>query len=130
MNEFVADLRFRHQEVWRVVEGNDTREQPSKLTTYQARFAFPFIDNARSAARVLKYLYLNFSEHVMRIVSRFCLWAHTLRVKSGLWQDRDVSCNHCDCQDIQDEKLFNFIARMPVLVLLERSTVLTLEISN
>ena len=84
------------------------------------------------AARVPKYLYLDLSKHVMRNISRFrlSLWAHTLRVESGLWQNRVLSCNHCDCQDIQDEKLFNFIARMPVLVLLERSTVLTLEISN
>ena len=31
LNEFVADLRFRHQEVWRAIEGNDPREQPNKL---------------------------------------------------------------------------------------------------
>ena len=30
--------------------------------------------------------------------------AHTLRVESGLWQNRVFSCNRCDCQDIQDEK--------------------------
>ena len=27
-----------------------------------------------------------------------------MRVESGLWQNRVFSCNHCDCQDIQDEK--------------------------
>jgi hypothetical protein len=58
------------------------------------------------AARVPKYLYLDLSKHVMRNISRFrlSLWAHTLRVESGLWQNRVLSCNHCDCQDIQDEK--------------------------
>jgi hypothetical protein len=45
MNEFIADLRFRHQEVWRAIEGNDPREQPSKLATYQAWFASPFVKN-------------------------------------------------------------------------------------
>ena len=30
--------------------------------------------------------------------------AHTLRVESGLWQNRVSSCNRCDCRDIQDEK--------------------------
>jgi uncharacterized protein (DUF2461 family) len=48
MNELVADLHFRHQELWRTVEGNDSRELPRKLTTYQAWFASPFIDYARS----------------------------------------------------------------------------------
>jgi hypothetical protein len=52
MQEFVADLRFRHQAVWRAIEGHDPRGQPSKLTAYQAWFASPFVKNARSAARV------------------------------------------------------------------------------
>ena len=55
MNEFVADLRFRHQEVWRAIEGNDPREQPSKLATYQAWFASPFVEKSWSAARVPRY---------------------------------------------------------------------------
>ena len=43
MQEFVADLRFRHQAVWRAIEGHDPRGQPSKLTAYQAWFASPFV---------------------------------------------------------------------------------------
>ena len=73
MNEFVADLHFRHQELWRTVEGNDSRELPRKLTTYQAWFASPFVDKSRSAARMLRYLYLDLSKHVVRNISRFCL---------------------------------------------------------
>ena len=88
LNEFVADLRFRHQEVWRAIEGNDPREQPNKLTTYQAWLASPFVKNARTAVRVPRYLYLDLSKHVVRNISRFRLRAHTLRVESGLWQNR------------------------------------------
>jgi len=104
MIEFVADLRFRHQEVWRAIEGNDPREQPGKLTTYQAWFASPLVENTRFAARLPRYLYLDLPKHVIRNISRFRLRAHTLRVESGLWQNRVFSCDRCDCQDIQDEK--------------------------
>ena len=104
LNEFVADLRFCHQEVWRAIEGVDPREQPNKLATYQAWFASPFHERFRSAARLPRYLYLNLSKHVMRNMSRFCLRAHTLRVEPGLWQNRAFSCKRCDCQDIQNEK--------------------------
>ena len=52
LNDFVAELRFRHQEVWRAIEGNDPREQPCKPTTYQAWFASPFVEKSRSAARL------------------------------------------------------------------------------
>ena len=37
-------------------------------------------------------------------MSRFRLRAHTLRVESGLWQNKVFFCNRRDCQDIQDEK--------------------------
>ena len=103
-NDFVAELRFRHQEVWRAIEGNNPREQLCKLTTYQAWFASPFVEKSRSAARLPRYLYLDISKHVIRNISRFRLRAHTLRVESGLWQNKAFSCNRCDCQDIQDEK--------------------------
>ena len=106
MNEFVAD--FRHQGVWRVIEGNDPREQPSKLATNQAWFASPFIENARSAVRVPRYLYLDLSKHVVRNISRFRLRAHTLIVESGLWQNRVFPCNRCDCRD----RLLNVTFRM------------------
>ena len=85
MQEFVADLRFRHQAVWRAIEGHDLRGQPSKLTAYQAWFASPFVKNARSAARVPRYLHLDLSKHVVRSIGRFRLRAHTLKVESGLW---------------------------------------------
>ena len=75
MQEFVTDLHFCHQAVWRALEGNDPRSQPSKLTSYQAWFASPFVKNARSAVRVSKHLDL--SKHVVRNISRFCLLAHT-----------------------------------------------------
>ena len=61
MNEFVADLRFRHQEILRAIEENDPREQLCKLTMYQAWFASPFVDKSRSAARLPRYLYLDLS---------------------------------------------------------------------
>ena len=59
MQEFVTDLRFGHQAVWKALEGNDPRGQPSKLTSYQAWFASPIVKNARSAAKVPKYLHLD-----------------------------------------------------------------------
>ena len=111
MQEFVADLRFRQQTVWRALEGHDPRNQPDKLTTYQAWFASPFVGNARSAARVPRYLHLDLSKHVVRNISRFRLRAHTLKVESGLWQGRNFVCNNCDCQDIQDEKHVLFFCK-------------------
>ena len=36
MQEFVANLHFCQQAVWRALEGHDPRSQPDKLTTYQA----------------------------------------------------------------------------------------------
>jgi hypothetical protein len=104
LNEIVVDLPCRPQKVCKAIEGNEPREQPNKLATYQAWFASPFVENARSAARVPRYLYLDLSKHVVHNISRFRLRAHTLRVESGLWHNRVFSCNCCDCQDIQDEK--------------------------
>ena len=37
--------------------------------------------------------------------------AHTLKVEAGLWQGRNFVCNHCDCQDIQDEKHVLFFCK-------------------
>ena len=111
MQEFIADLRFRQQTVWRALEGHDPRSQPDKLTTYQARFASPFVGNTCSAARVPRYLHLDLSKHVVRNISRFRLRAHTLKVESGLWQGRNFVCNNCDCQDIQDEKHVLFFCK-------------------
>ena len=111
MQEFVADLRFRHQAVWRALEGNDPRGQPSKPAIYQTWFASPFPNNARSAARVPRYFHLDLSKHVVRNISRFRLRAHTVKVESGLWQGRNFICNHCDCQDAQDEKHVSFFCK-------------------
>ena len=115
MQEFVADLRFRHQAVWRAIEGNDPRGQPSKLTTYQAWFASPFAENARSAYRVPRYLHLDLTKHVVRNISRFRLRAHTLNLAYG--RVETLIAIIVTSRIFRIRSMFYFSAKMPVCVL-------------
>jgi len=68
----------------------------NKLITYHSWFACPLLDLQADSCTHLRnggaslmppcYLYLDLPKHDMRSVSRFCLWAHTLAVKSSIWQ--------------------------------------------
>ena len=126
-NNIPTNLRFRHHEVWRAIEGVDPREQSNKLATYQAWFASPFNERFRSAARVPRYLYLDLSKHVVRNISRFRLRAHTLRVETGLWQNRVFLVIVVTVRILTMRSMFYFTARMPVLVLLGRSMLFFLK---
>eukprot|EP00983_Pelagomonas_calceolata_P124022 1161063-Pelagomonas_calceolata.AAC.1 len=48
MNDFIANLKFRSQGVWREAELVDPRGNNNKLATYQAWFATPFACNTRT----------------------------------------------------------------------------------
>eukprot|EP00983_Pelagomonas_calceolata_P031283 982317-Pelagomonas_calceolata.AAC.1 len=57
------------------------------LATYQADFALPFNPNVRKRIRLPGYLHLDLPQHVMQIVSRCRLRAHTLNVETASWDD-------------------------------------------
>eukprot|EP00983_Pelagomonas_calceolata_P044577 1139350-Pelagomonas_calceolata.AAC.2 len=94
-SEFTDDLRHKLRTVWRDVEGMNPWETYSKLATYQSIFAVPFDHNVRALARLPRQVHLDLSQHhdVVRNVSRFRLWAHTLKVETAAWDTRNsLSC--------------------------------------
>eukprot|EP00983_Pelagomonas_calceolata_P010678 345732-Pelagomonas_calceolata.AAC.2 len=48
--------------------------------------------------------HVHLPQHVMRDVSRFRLWAHTLKVETAAWDTwNSLLCDRCSCDEIQDE---------------------------
>jgi hypothetical protein len=98
----------RLRTVWRDVEGLNPQDTNSKLETYQSRFAVPFNHNVGCIPLCLpRHLRLDLSQvetqHVLRIVSRFRLRAHTLKVDS--WRQHlgimnSFLCDRCACEQI------------------------------
>eukprot|EP00983_Pelagomonas_calceolata_P008330 271739-Pelagomonas_calceolata.AAC.1 len=49
-------------------------------------------------------MHLDWSQHVMRNVSRCRLRAHTLKVETAAWDTRSaLLCDRCSCDEIENE---------------------------
>ena len=60
------------------------------------RFVTPFSKNERMPTIVPRYLHLDLSKHVMRIVSKLRLRAHFLKVEAAAWlEDSSRICDQC-----------------------------------
>jgi len=102
----VVYLRERLRAVRRDLDGTDPRTHARKLAAYHAWMASPLKPStARGPPHLLpRYLQLELSKHVLRNIALFCLRAHTLRAKTGCWQNHNRYCEKCDLHDVQDEK--------------------------
>ena len=117
LKDFIPDLRYRQQNVWRVAESANPREADWKLPVYHHWFALPLGSNnisCKCPAVLPHFLTLDLPRHVSRHVSCFRLRSHRLKVESVHWQDQDVHCD-CGCHEVQDEKHVLFYCRHPAV---------------
>ena len=117
LKDFIPDLRFRQQTVWRVAESEAPCEASGKLPVYHHWFAVPLSSNnmcCKCPACLPYFLTLDLPRHVSRHVSCFRLRSHRLRAESVHWQHQDVRCD-CGCNEVQDEKHVLFYCRRPAV---------------
>lgn len=104
MPEFVGDLRFRQQKVWREADTLDPRFSDRKAVTYH-KWCGREVNHTRGAPfPVPSYLFKDLDRHVRRNVSRFRLRGHCLKVESSKWLGGPSVCDKCGCAEVQDEK--------------------------
>ena len=104
LQEFVGDLRYRQQRVWREAAGLSPREVSRKVVSYQSWCGRPLVATGGAPFTIPPYLYKDLDRHVLRNVSRFRLRAHHLRVESCKWLGGSNICDKCECNEVQDEK--------------------------
>jgi len=83
---------------WLIVLGLPVPSKISKLI-HLLVYGIGYPPQAASGAsmRPPHYLYLDLPEYVMRNVSRFLLFAHTLTMESSIWRDGHAHCDKCSC---------------------------------
>ena len=111
MQEFIGDLRYRQQKVWRGADVFCPRAANKKAVTYQK-----WCGNSESVPRstsfcIPSHLFKDLDEHVLRNISRFRLRAHHLRVESCKWLGGSNICDKCECGEVQDEKHVLFFCK-------------------
>jgi len=121
LQQFISELRFRHQRLWRDVNNQDPRLHVKKAATYQNWFSIPFdtgisydpvLFNTGSFVPLPDYLKKDLPRQVLRNVSRFRLRAHNFKVETGCWQEHtSLLCDKCGCKDVQDETHVLFYCR-------------------
>jgi len=105
MQEFIGDLRYRQQKVWR---GADVvfcpRAANKKAVTYHKWCGTSEVGPRGAPFCIPSYLFKDLDKHVLRNISRFRLRAHHLRVESCKWLGGSSICDKCECGEVQDEK--------------------------
>eukprot|EP00983_Pelagomonas_calceolata_P019076 599320-Pelagomonas_calceolata.AAC.1 len=82
MQEFLGDLRYRQQKVWRDADALSPRVVNRKAVTYHHWCGKPFTQAAHTPFCIPSYSPKDLKKRVMRNVSRFRLRAHCLKVES------------------------------------------------
>ena len=112
MQEFIGDLRYRQQKVWR---GADVvfcpRAANKKAVTYHKWCGNSERGPRGAPFRIPSYLFKDLDKHVLRNISRFRLRAHHLRVESCKWLGGSSICDKCECGEVQDEKHVLFFCK-------------------
>jgi len=107
MKGFESDVRFRHQTIWREVDGLDPRMHGKKAVAYHNWCAVPMRCEREKGPLMPLPLYMktDLPKHIRRNVSCFRLQAHRLRVETARFCDGAPNvCDKCGSGDIQDEK--------------------------
>ena len=104
MQDFLGDLRYRQQKIWREADAMSPRGVNRKAVTYHHWCGRPLNQTARTPFCVPTYLFKDLDKGVMRNVSRFRLRAHCLKVESCKWLGGSNICDKCECAEVQDEK--------------------------
>uniref|UniRef100_A0A7S3VU70 Reverse transcriptase zinc-binding domain-containing protein n=1 Tax=Dunaliella tertiolecta TaxID=3047 RepID=A0A7S3VU70_DUNTE len=104
MQDFLGDLRYRQQKVWREADALSPREVNRKAVTYHHWCGVPLNQTGRTPFCIPSYLFKDLDKGVMRNVSRFRLRAHCLKVESCKWLGGSNICDKCGCAEVQDEK--------------------------
>ena len=85
MQDFIADLRYRQQKVWREADDLDPRAVNKKVVTYHKWCGKSLKQCAGPPFILPSYLCMELKRKVVRNVSRFRLRAHHLKVESCKW---------------------------------------------
>ena len=107
LQNFAADVRYRHQTVWRAADGLDPRMHGKKSVAYQNWFAVPMrCEGEKGPLMPLPgYMRTDLPKQVRRNVSCFRLQAHRLRVETARFSEGASNlCDKCGTGDVQDEK--------------------------
>lgn len=111
LQEFVGDLRYRQQKVWREAHDCCPRTVNRKAVTYHKWCGNSECGSKGAPFCVPSYLFKDLDKHVLRNVSRFRLRAHHLRVESCNWLGGSCACDKCECGEVQDEKHVLFFCK-------------------
>jgi len=111
LQEFVGDLRYRQQKVWREADVVCPRTVNKKAVTYHKWFGNSASGPRGAPACIPSYMFKDLDKHVLRNVSRFRLRAHHLRVESCKWHGGSSICDKCECGEVQDEKHVLFFCK-------------------
>eukprot|EP00983_Pelagomonas_calceolata_P082894 1156040-Pelagomonas_calceolata.AAC.1 len=91
---------------WSVLRVCEHGEHMNKLAKYHRWVALPLKSLPAHSApfSIPRYLHLDLGKHKLRNIARFRLHAHTLEIKTALWQEHTSKCDRCDQKELQDEK--------------------------
>lgn len=119
LSSFCANLKAQLRSVWADVHGLNPRASSGKLVAYHNWMAVP-LPRRLDSVFIPKYLRADLPRHVVRNVSRFRLRAHHLRVEAVHWSSGPITCDRCDCNDVQDELHALFFCRSPRVIQLRQ----------
>eukprot|EP00983_Pelagomonas_calceolata_P029775 933073-Pelagomonas_calceolata.AAC.1 len=94
MQDFLADLRYRQQKVWKQADALSPREVNKKAVTYHHWCGKLFTLKVEHLYTARTHFFL---EGVMRNVIRSRIRAHCLKLKSCKWLGGSNICDKCEC---------------------------------